>query len=372
MLDTLLGLEPNNTAQKSNSIFDFSDPQKAAAWKMISNGTTPSVGAPRPMFQGVGDAYSQAQTAQARQQDMQLKNQEKMQQEQSKNQTRQWLIDNNHHDLVQGFDTGAMSMTDAFSAGMKRTQEAREAEKAKAEREQQIEYLRSKGISEDQLGAISAGVTGVKDVYKSSQQEAPKPTSLMKEYDLAVQQGFQGDIIAYQQARKGQGITYTSPDGTTFQIGGGAKAPAMKEAQAKANIYASRMENSNKILEQLENEGTSLWNKIASNVPLGNYALDPEYRQYDQAKRDFINATLRQESGAVIADTEFANGERQYFPQPGDDPKTIAQKKENRRIAMEAIRQASGQPTTNPTFGEEDNLDTNNLDIDALLDQYAD
>jgi hypothetical protein len=190
--------------------------------------------------------------------------------------------------------------------------------------------------------------------YKAQQPpKAEKPTSLIQEYNLAKEQGFQGDLIGYQQARKGNGFTVTTADGTKVQMGGSNAPPAMKEAQAKANIYASRMENSNQILEKLETEGTSLYNKIMSNVPLGNYGLDPEYRQYDQAKRDFINATLRQESGAVIADSEFANGERQYFPQPGDDPQTIAQKKENRRIAMQAIRQASGQPETNPTFAAE-------------------
>jgi hypothetical protein len=74
----------------------------------------------------------------------------------------------------------------------------------------------------------------------------------------------------------------------------------------------------------------------------GNYALTPEYRQYDQAKRDFVNAILRQESGAVIADSEFANAEKQYFPQPGDDPATIEQKRRNRETAIKAIREASG------------------------------
>jgi hypothetical protein len=229
-------------------------------------------------------------------------------------------------------------------------------QKALDERAKKIEYLKSLSNTNPQtVGAVEADVIDPAQAYQSMTKTADtlKPTSLMQEYNLAKEQGFQGDFLGYQQARKGKGFSVTTADGTVVQMGGGNEPKDMKEAQAKANIYASRMENSNQILEQLENEGTSLTNKIASGLPLGNYALSPEYRQYDQAKRDFINATLRQESGAVIADTEFANGERQYFPQPGDDPQTIAQKKENRRIAMEAIRQASGQPETNPTFAAE-------------------
>jgi hypothetical protein len=234
--------------------------------------------------------------------------------------------------------------------------ENRKTQQAEAKRNQTLEFL--KKVNPELAQAVEANAMTATDAYSTHlKAEAPqkpqKPTSLMQEYNLAKEQGFQGDFLGYQQARKGKGFSVTTADGTVVQMGGGNEPKDMKEAQAKANIYASRMENSNQILERLETEGTSLTNKIASGLPLGNYALSPEYRQYDQAKRDFINATLRQESGAVIADSEFANGERQYFPQPGDDPQTIAQKKENRRIAMIAIRQASGQPETSPTFAAE-------------------
>lgn len=58
----------------------------------------------------------------------------------------------------------------------------------------------------------------------------------------------------------------------------------------------------------------------------------------DQAKRDFINSVLRRESGAVISDAEFANAERQYFPQVGDKPAVIAQKAKNRRVSIDGMR----------------------------------
>lgn len=130
-------------------------------------------------------------------------------------------------------------------------------------------------------------------------------------------------------------------------VGVGSGGKPMKESEAKANIYADRMEAANQTLDTLEGEGTSLFNTLASKAgTVGNYALTPEYRQYEQAQRDFLNAVLRQESGAVISEEEFDNGRKQYFPQPGDDPQTIAQKKRNRQTAIRAIRKASGQPTS--------------------------
>ena len=148
-----------------------------------------------------------------------------------------------------------------------------------------------------------------------------------------------GDFVPFGGSKApSNGIT-VGPDGSV-QIGG-----PMRESEAKANIYASRMEASNSVLQNLEGQGTDLPNKLMSGVPVvGNYGLTPEFRQYEQAQRDFLNATLRQESGAVISPEEFENGKRQYFPQPGDDPDTIAQKARNRETAIRAIRQASGQP----------------------------
>ena len=128
----------------------------------------------------------------------------------------------------------------------------------------------------------------------------------------------------------------------------GAKVGPLKgdkpltEGQAKAVAFASRMENSNSIIEQLAKSGTN------TSVPgsrsgfgLGGVinAAQPEgNQQLDQAKRDFINATLRRESGAVISDAEFDNAEKQYFPQILEGKKVLAQKATNRRIALEGMK----------------------------------
>ena len=59
--------------------------------------------------------------------------------------------------------------------------------------------------------------------------------------------------------------------------------------------------------------------------------LKTENRQkFEQAERNYINAVLRRESGAVISPEEFTNARLQYFPQPGDSAGVLTQKKQNR------------------------------------------
>ena len=105
------------------------------------------------------------------------------------------------------------------------------------------------------------------------------------------------------------------------------------------------MNQSQAILNQFEAQGASIFGKMASMTPdmLGNYMKSAEYQQYEQAKRDFVNANLRRESGAVITQPEFANADQQYFPQPGDGPEVIAQKRANRDAAIAGVKIGAGQ-----------------------------
>ena len=74
-----------------------------------------------------------------------------------------------------------------------------------------------------------------------------------------------------------------------------------------------------------------------------NLFLSKNQQSIEQAQRDFINATLRQESGAVINPDEFENAQRQYFPQPGDNPALLAQKRRNREIAISGFERMAGK-----------------------------
>ena len=103
--------------------------------------------------------------------------------------------------------------------------------------------------------------------------------------------------------------------------------------------FANRMYASEAILSEIDSVGADPVQTVRSFF--GNLATTPIRRRYEQARRDFINAVLRRESGAVIAASEFADADRQYFPQIGDDAATIEQKRRNRLRTAKDIRKGA-------------------------------
>lgn len=139
---------------------------------------------------------------------------------------------------------------------------------------------------------------------------------------------------------------------------GGAPVPpkdkGLNDTQAKANLFGTRMQEAEKILQELSAEGVNrggLVKGVAESIPVIGGALGslvnadftgmvrptPQQQRFEQAKRDFINAVLRRESGAAIAPSEFDSADKQYFAQVGDSPEVIAQKAANRRRATELM-----------------------------------
>lgn len=113
-----------------------------------------------------------------------------------------------------------------------------------------------------------------------------------------------------------------------------AAGKPLTEAQGKATLFVSRMDKADKIMTGLNDSGTKN-PALLSGVPLvGNFTASDKQQQLEQAQRDFVNATLRQESGAAISPTEFDSAKKQYFPQRGDSQAVIDQKAENRRTAI--------------------------------------
>ena len=114
--------------------------------------------------------------------------------------------------------------------------------------------------------------------------------------------------------------------------------------QGKNAGFLVRMRDSVAILDELEAEGTSVVGRLREAAPfgIGNFFQTDGYQRFEQARRDFVNAVLRRESGAVISDAEFANAERQYFPVPGDSPEVINQKRQNRYNAMLGVEIGAG------------------------------
>jgi hypothetical protein len=146
--------------------------------------------------------------------------------------------------------------------------------------------------------------------------------------------------------RAGTASHLTGPDGKPLM--GKSANRQMTDSQAKANLFGTRMHESNRILSDLEGKYSPMAvnsKMAAADMPgigatagyVGNLMLSEKGQQAEQAQRDFINATLRRESGAVISPAEFSNGQKQYFPQPGDGQQVLAQKKRNRELAIRGM-----------------------------------
>ena len=155
-----------------------------------------------------------------------------------------------------------------------------------------------------------------------------------------------------QQAAESVGLDQSSPEYKAYILTGRlpkpspqAKASKTTVDNAKASGFARRAIDSNKVIRKPESvaAATSVAQRAAAFIPvIGNFLVDPNFQKFDQAQRDFINAQLRRESGAVISDAEFDNAEKQYFPQPGDRAEVIEQKSRNRQNAIAGLVESAG------------------------------
>jgi len=168
--------------------------------------------------------------------------------------------------------------------------------------------------------------------------------------------------IRQQQAPAVAPVPATAPT----QLRG--KGTALTETQANSVAFGMRMFESNKILTDLENKGVISGGRIKEGVQgtlenvipfagegLGRGAASAinvlpgflggpsqEQQAYEQAKQNFITAVLRKESGAAIQKSEFDKEDRKYFPQVGDGPKVVEQKRKARELAIKAIKIQAG------------------------------
>jgi len=161
--------------------------------------------------------------------------------------------------------------------------------------------------------------------------------------------------------RTGQAKPVVGPQGQPL-VGG----KPLTETQSNAVAFGMRAVEANRIATDLENKGFTNTGVIRTAIggtvgtaPIVGEKLEqgvrstfnvlpefagpsPEQQQNDQARRNFISAVLRKESGAAISPTEYVNEERKYFPQLGDSEKVIKQKQQARELAIKALEAQAG------------------------------
>jgi len=168
-----------------------------------------------------------------------------------------------------------------------------------------------------------------------------------------------GDLLSAATQRRGQDITVRGQnlaDSRAREQNAitAAKDKAPTEFQGKSAAFGLRATEANKILSDLEGQysaaGVNAKNALGNVWGVGgalgagaNSLLSDNSQRVDQAQRDFINAILRQESGAAIGAGEFDNAAKQYFPQPGDSQAVIDQKARNRQLAVQGLETNAGR-----------------------------
>lgn len=139
------------------------------------------------------------------------------------------------------------------------------------------------------------------------------------------------------------------------------------EGEFSASGFAKRMQDAEMSYQQLvqsgfdPSSGKTMFNEMLGGDSmlgrLSEQAKDPQVKQYEQVKRNFVSAVLRKESGAAISPKEYKEEEKKYFPLPGDPPEVRAQKDAARAQAFENLKAAGGRafnkiPSVQPPMGK--------------------
>lgn len=230
--------------------------------------------------------------------------------------------------LPEQFDP--MIVQSTIAGGMKRS------EQLKAEHDAKVaaETNRHNTTTEGETGRHNRSSEGIQirgqNMVDSRSREATAAT-VTKPFEVT---GPDGNPILVQQDKAGNIKPVQGYSPKT------AADKPLNEGQSKALLFGSRMREADKVLETLAKEGTNA-SVPGSRAPgIGGVisALSTGNQQsLDQAKRDFMTAVLRRESGASIAPSEFATADKQYFPQIGDSEKVLKQKAANRKMAIDGV-----------------------------------
>jgi hypothetical protein len=187
-------------------------------------------------------------------------------------------------------------------------------------------------------------------LYTDSNTNNSETTALQTLKGRAKAAGLEEGTDAYRQfmlsAGKQNGLSLTvGPDGTvTLNQGGtGAASKPLSGNEGKATGFFMRANASNKVITELEETGTEFGQWVLGQIPLTNWARSPDFQRLDAAKRDWISAVLRLESGAAIAASEFDNYDKAYFPQVGDSAAVLSQKRTTRNLIAQTLKVQAGK-----------------------------
>jgi hypothetical protein len=193
---------------------------------------------------------------------------------------------------------------------------------------------------------IEASPENAATIYSAYLQQQLKPKTSFTQISgaqLNAKLAEQGLPPAYDSEKV---YNYDQGSQKITQIGGGDTVfnmPDLTESQGASTNFYNRALNAENRLTPFESQGTELGQAILGEIPLiGNILQSPQYQVYSALKANFISAVLRKESGAAISVAEFEKEDKKYFPQVGDKPETIAEKRRARNDAIQGLKFQAG------------------------------
>ena len=215
---------------------------------------------------------------------------------------------------------------------------------------------------------FGAGKELLPTLIQRSLPEPIKPTTEMQNYEYAKSQGYKGTLNDFRNQITPYQQEQLRLDREKFEFEKSKEGTKpLTETQANAVAFGARALESDRIATNLENKGITNIGKVRSFVggvvgtapfvgekleqtaisafnPLPEALGGPsaEQQQTAQARRNFISAVLRKESGAAISPKEYADEEKKYFPEIGDTDANIKQKQEARKLAIKALEAQAG------------------------------
>lgn len=197
-------------------------------------------------------------------------------------------------------------------------------------------YAKKLQGNQDLQGAAQAAqkATEIQSGAELKQAKLTQATDLRKQQDEASMERLKERLASEERMNLNTNETRRAMAQLAASLKG---EKPLTEFQGKAVTFGTRAAESSNILDNIAGDYSSMGVNY-----LPSFMNSAKGQQAQQAQSNFVNAVLRQESGAAINPSEFDNARKQYFPQPGDKPAVIAQKKRNREMVVQGFARQAG------------------------------
>lgn len=129
--------------------------------------------------------------------------------------------------------------------------------------------------------------------------------------------------------------------------------PVYTQEQNLAHTYATRLNVAIPQLEEIIRSGNIPSNTeiaAANSKYVPESIISDKAKEYRRVVKDILSATLRRESGASIADSEYISEAQKFIPLATDPPAVAANKIAALKQAARSIAEGTGRPTESYSF----------------------